>query len=76
MAKITKKYKNVEYVLTLSEEEARTLRVILSAVGGVPDATPRKYSNAVNRALADAGVEPIEAKFSEGSENLYFSHHY
>ena len=43
-------------VLTLSPDEAETLRVILANVGGDPLLSRRKHSNAVDGALASAGI--------------------
>lgn len=37
--------------LHLSAEEARTLRVILSRIGGVPSVTPRRYADDIATAL-------------------------
>jgi hypothetical protein len=44
-------------VLTLSENEAVTLAVILRRVGGEPDKSRRGYSALILRALEDSGVD-------------------
>lgn len=44
------------FTLTISREEAVTLRVILANVGGNPLLSRRKFSDAVDAALASAGI--------------------
>jgi hypothetical protein len=41
-------------VLFLSDEEARTLHLVLSNVGGCPKATPRKHCDAIYEVLNEA----------------------
>lgn len=75
MATAIKKYTGVSYTLTLNEDEARTLRTILNRVGGVPERTPRRHSDAINTALRSQGADELEdARFSDmvGS-GLYFA---
>jgi len=43
-------------VIHMSVVEARTLKQICQHVGGDPNASPRKHTDALNRALSDAGV--------------------
>lgn len=45
------------YVLELSEEEATFLRDIFWVVGGDPHESRRKHADAIDMALAGAGVD-------------------
>lgn len=45
------------YTLTLTEDEAETLAVILHKVGGDPDTTPRAHANTVRAKLAALGLD-------------------
>lgn len=49
------------YQLTLSEAEARTLRMVSAAIGGCPKTTPRKHTHAIDLALDEAGVPWISS---------------
>lgn len=44
------------YLLDLSEDEALALLAVVNRVGGMPDVSRRRHTNAVGVALADAGV--------------------
>jgi hypothetical protein len=48
--------KSVTVKLTVSEEEAQTLRDILANVGGDPKKSQRKHANNISNALDDAGL--------------------
>ena len=47
--------------LDLTLEEARTLAVVLSRVGGSPRISPREHIEAVSNALSDVGVNWLSA---------------
>lgn len=62
----------VEITLTLSEAEARAIFVVLGKVGGSPDCSPRKHTQAAYDALSTALGAPWvldmpEYKLAEGS---------
>lgn len=42
--------------LTLSTDEAETLRAILCRISGSPDSSPREHTDFIDEALRDAGV--------------------
>lgn len=46
-----------EVTLTLTENEARFLRSVMEKIGGDPSDTPRRFSDAIGKALDDIGVE-------------------
>jgi len=61
MAKITTKIEKevvqVEYYqLTLSKEEAETLAVVCSLVGGCPTYSPRKHTDSITKALKSKNI--------------------
>lgn len=58
---VTKKVPRV--TLDLSIEEARSLRSVLRQVSGSPEDTYRKYTDAVEEALLDAGVMVFVNRF-------------
>ena len=67
MAKATKNpriervvIEEASYTLELSQKEAEFLRSVLSAVGGSPEYSPRKYEYAIVDALKAAGVPDYE----------------
>ena len=65
----------ISVTLTLSEDEARTLRVILQKVGGCPISSLRAHSDSVLKALQGAGVrEPGcyvgDQRYGEGGTRL------
>ena len=53
--------KTIEVVLRLSEEEAGTLKQLLSQIGGDPEG-PRGKVDIINQALRLAGVDSTEYK--------------
>jgi DNA-binding protein Fis len=61
MASVIAKKIETVYELTLSEVEAATLRAVLNNCGGSPTHSGRKHTDAINRALRLAGVEPASA---------------
>lgn len=58
-----------DYVLSLklSKREARTMRLLLSRVGGKPEDTAREYSNEVHRVLVEAMRDVDEYFHSYGT---------
>lgn len=50
--------------LTLSQDEAETLRLILGHVGGSTHDTPRKHTDAVMEALKAAGIRTPATKYN------------
>jgi hypothetical protein len=44
-------------ILELSGNEVEALRYVLLRVGGSPDTTRRKHTDAISRALTEAGIE-------------------
>lgn len=60
-------------ILTLDEDEARTLATILDRIGGSQE-TPRRFTDRVSAALADAGVLPdYAADFQVNYSSIYFA---
>lgn len=53
------------YLLTLTPEEASVLRAIFYRIGGSPTDSPRRYVEAMSRALIDAGVPRAEIRVTE-----------
>jgi len=53
--------------LTLTDEEARTLREIFYKVGGSPFRSRRGHVDAINSALSEAGVENPAARYASRS---------
>lgn len=49
-----------EYILHLSEEEARVLVDLARVIGGSPDSSRMKHVIAIERALFGAGLEPTQ----------------
>lgn len=56
MAEISKSVQTV-YTLTLTEDEAKTLRDLLASVGGSSTHTRRGYAQQISNALYEAGIE-------------------
>lgn len=57
MAEASKQTVTVEtYVVTLSKDEAESLRFVCNNVAGCPEKSRRKHTDAINRALRLAGV--------------------
>lgn len=54
---VTEEVEENVITLTLSEDEAAFLRVILHRVGGHPKTSLRTHEAPINKALANAGVE-------------------
>jgi len=54
-----KKITQPAYELCLTEDEARTLRSVCNSVAGCPTASPRKHTDAINKALRQLGVDPL-----------------
>lgn len=52
------------YTLTLNEEQARTLLIVLFNVGGDPDNTRRKYIDDICKMYRDADVRWNDCFFS------------
>lgn len=75
MATATKSYDTNGATLRLSKDEANTLTVILSNVGGSPSESPRKHAAAVRTALIGAGFVAATAPEYKlaGTGSLYFS---
>lgn len=46
-----------DFTLVLSEAEARTLRDVVGRVGGSPAFSRRRYTDAIIKAFASAGVD-------------------
>jgi hypothetical protein len=63
-SKPTKDVRDVQ--LTLSVEEAETLRLVVRLVAGNRENTPRKHTDAIDSALRDAGVS-VSAVMATGS---------
>lgn len=59
------------FTITLSCEEAIALYAVLRHVGGFTDTSARKYTDAIARALEDAGVPAVPDLF-DGYQSLYF----
>lgn len=64
---------NVNLVLTLTEEEAYTLRDILAHIAGFPG-TRRDHAFSISEALDDAGLEPDFDNMSDMDGSITFRH--
>lgn len=56
--------------LTLTHDEAQTLADVMAAVGGSPDRSRRKYTQAILDALNNLGIKyqyPVKPDFSGSS---------
>ena len=59
--------------LTLNQNEAETLRRLLSKVGGDPLTTRRRFISSIASALQTAGVKYVDAQFDpDFSGTLWF----
>lgn len=74
MATIEKKCTACDYILTLSEDEAKTLLLIMDSIGGDPQMTRRVHTNQIGRALRDIGVtKPTGGRFFDPkADSIYF----
>jgi hypothetical protein len=54
-----------EYQLTLTHDEAVTLRTIFNRIGGPPGTSRRRHVEDMNNALSDAGVTVDGASVSQ-----------
>jgi hypothetical protein len=59
------------YTLTLSEEELKTLQLVLQKVGGCPLTSPRKYADTIYDAIY---TEPTPEYIDTGSITFKSSH--
>lgn len=64
---VVKPVQETVYVITLSKDEAFTLRHILSKVGGSPYTSRRKYADAIYSALGAAGI-PVPGLGAAGDD--------
>lgn len=55
-ADIDESGKPLTYLLKMTQEEIEFLRAVIQRVAGDPDSSPRKYSDAISRALDDVRV--------------------
>jgi hypothetical protein len=70
-------------VLELTENEAKFLQFLTMHIGGVPNKTPRKYSDRISNALTQAGVAlpgyyegPNEPCIVGGETGFHFDSNY
>lgn len=61
-----------EVQLTLTQEEAETLRTICQRIGGSPEFTRRKHADSIKEALIDIGVDYVETDICPKSRAIYF----
>ncbi len=59
-------------VLTMTQEEAETLRLLLHHVGGDPYKTRRGHVDAIRKSLDKAGVKLIQAEAFVMSGSVHF----
>jgi hypothetical protein len=64
MATAEKVPTNYKVTLTLNQNEAETLRILLRKIGGNPKTTRRRFVDNISFALNNAGVGCVEAKFN------------
>ena len=69
MANLTSVIIEAVHTLTLSQEELSTLRDVLGRVGGCPQKSRRKYSDAIRQAT---GTNGVPAEDIEKSGAIYF----
>jgi hypothetical protein len=62
-----------EIVLTLSEEEARTIATLCSTVSGCTKTSLRKYSESVNQALCEQNIFSYGTKSHEQTRDYRFT---
>ena len=74
MAKATADFRRVldRVTLTLSGDEAQTLRDILEHVGGCPDTSRRMHTDAVMNALQGQDVYPSNKSDVRAQSSIYF----
>jgi hypothetical protein len=64
---------NYKVTLTLNQNEAETLRRLLSKVGGDPLTTRRRFISSIASALQMAGVNYVDVRFDpQFSESIWF----
>lgn len=59
-------------MMTLTSEEANTLRDILANIGGCPDSSRRKYAEAIAEALDGAGITGTQRRDLRNGSSIYF----
>ncbi|CAB5156163.1 hypothetical protein UFOVP149_52 [uncultured Caudovirales phage] len=64
---------NVEFVLTLTEDEAYTLRDILAHIAGYPG-TRRDHATSISEALDGAGLELDFDSMGDMDGSITFTH--
>lgn len=74
MAKATADFRRVldQVTLTLSGDEAQTLRDILEYIGGCPDTSRRTHTDAVMLALQGQDVYPSNKTDIRPQSSIYF----
>lgn len=74
MAQATANYREVveSVKLTLSGEEAQTLRDILEHIGGCPDTSRRRFMDSIKRALSSERVYASCEEDIRESSAIYF----
>jgi type II secretory pathway predicted ATPase ExeA len=73
MAKAEMKLTDYTLNLTLNQNEAETLLIILGKIGGTPTTTRRRFADAMRKALNTAGVGIVIAKTnSSAHDSIYF----
>jgi len=73
MATAEKVPANYKVTLTLNQNEAETLRRLLSKVGGDPLTTRRRFISSIASALQTAGVNYVDVRFDpQFSESIWF----
>jgi hypothetical protein len=72
MATAEKVPANYKVTLTLNQNEAETLRRLLSKIGGDPKTTRRRFTNSIASALQKAGVNYVDVRLAPSSESIWF----
>jgi hypothetical protein len=72
MAKAEKIPADFEVKLTLTREEAETLRAVCHRIAGDPQLSRRKHMDSINSALRNAGIESDTTDISRQREGIYF----
>ena len=81
MAQAERTTKTVQHVITTEEpviileltpEEAAGLKCMMQRIGGNPDNSIRKHSDAINDALVGAGITWQKTSCHDNADSIYF----